>query len=98
LTFRHRVNNFIGQQVYSPGGPKPTGEVGNGLFASDFHGDFNFLMPNLILKNHGFGKVHVPVFPKNFLISCPSLSELLVPVRMKVGLAGGLIRYFRFRE
>jgi len=69
LTFRHRVNNFIGQQVYSPGGPKPTGEVGNGLFAAGFHGDFNFLMPNLILKNHGLGKVHVPVFPKNFLIS-----------------------------
>jgi hypothetical protein len=98
LTFRHRVNNFIGQQVYSPGGPKLTGEVGNGLFAAGFHGDFNFHMTNLILKNHGFGKVHVPVFPKNFLISCPSLSELLIPARMKVGLADGLIRYFRFRE
>jgi hypothetical protein len=54
------VNNFIGQQVYSPGEPKPTGEVGNGLFAAGFHGDFNFHMTNLILKNHGFGKVHVP--------------------------------------
>ena len=96
------MNNFIGQQVYSPGGPKPTGEAENSLFAAGFHGDFNFLMPNLILKNHGFGKVHVPVFPKNFLISCPSLSELFVPARMNVGLAGGrsggLILYFRFRE
>jgi len=69
LTFRHRVNNFIGQQVYSPGGLKPTGEVGNGLFAAGFHGTLIFLMPNLILKNHGPGKVHIPVFPKNFLIS-----------------------------
>jgi len=63
------VNNFIAQQVYSPGVPKPTGEVENGLFAVGFHGDFNFLMTNLTLKNHGFGKIHVPVFPKNFLIS-----------------------------
>ncbi len=44
------MNNFIGQQVYSPGGPKLTGEVGNGLFAAGFHGDFNFQMTNLIFK------------------------------------------------
>jgi hypothetical protein len=36
VTFRHRVNNFIGQQVYSPGGPKPTVEVGNGFFVQIF--------------------------------------------------------------
>jgi hypothetical protein len=41
LTFRHRVNNFIAQQVYSPGGSKPTGEDENGLFAAVFHRDFN---------------------------------------------------------
>jgi hypothetical protein len=41
LTFRHRVNNFIAQQVYSPGGPKPTGEDENGLFAAVFHSDCN---------------------------------------------------------
>ena len=75
LTFRHRVNNFIGQQVYSPGGLKPTGEVGNGLFVAGFHGDFNFQMTNLIFKESWIWES-----------PCPGVSQKLsyflpVPVR-----------------
>jgi len=57
----HRLNNIIVQYVYSPGGPKPTGEDENHMFAAGFHRDFIFLMSNGSLKNHGLGKVHVPM-------------------------------------
>jgi hypothetical protein len=53
------VNNFIAQQIYSPGGLQPTGEAGNRLFAVVFYCDFN-ISDKTTLKNHGLGKVHVP--------------------------------------
>jgi hypothetical protein len=59
------VNNFIAQQIYSPGGPKPTGEVGNRLIAKVFHRDFN-ISDKTTLKNHGLGKVHFPGCGKHF--------------------------------
>jgi hypothetical protein len=65
LTFRHRVNYFIAQQIYSPGGLKPTGEDENRLFAKVLHRDFN-ISNQTTLKNHGLGKVHVPGCGKLF--------------------------------
>jgi hypothetical protein len=50
------VNNFIVQQHYSPGGPKPTGEDENRVFAVVCHRDFNFTRPNQTLKNMNLGK------------------------------------------